>query len=323
MGVHDSGYKLLFSYPFLVESLIRGFVPGKWLDELDFDSLETVSAAHPRENLGVRYDDVVWRLRWRSSGAWVYVYLMLELQSGDDPFMAVRILDYDGGLYRQLQRTLDLKTGDLLPIVLPVVLHTGPRAWSAELDVFDLITPAPPEVRPYLPHLRYLLLDAHAFAAEELAAMRNPVACNLWLEASEVFLTEPIELLAEILDPGRHADLRRAYTHWLTQAFLPSRIRDARLEPADDLEEVIVMMHENAIDWTLPWQEEGRRKGRREGEADLLLRQLARRFGPLSPAVEERVRRADAERLLAWGERFVDAADLEEVFDGKTGGTSR
>ena len=35
MGRYDSGYKLLFSYPYLVESLIRGFVPGPWIDQLD------------------------------------------------------------------------------------------------------------------------------------------------------------------------------------------------------------------------------------------------------------------------------------------------
>ena len=67
MGQHDSGYKLLFSYPHLVESLIRGFVPGNWIGQLDFASLEPVSEAHPRDNLSVRYDDVIWRLRWRSS----------------------------------------------------------------------------------------------------------------------------------------------------------------------------------------------------------------------------------------------------------------
>ncbi len=42
MGSHDSGYKLLFSYPYLVESLIRGFVPGSWIHNLDFSSLEPV-----------------------------------------------------------------------------------------------------------------------------------------------------------------------------------------------------------------------------------------------------------------------------------------
>ena len=43
IGRHDSRYKLLFAHPYLVESLLRGFVPGEWIDRLDFDSLEPVS----------------------------------------------------------------------------------------------------------------------------------------------------------------------------------------------------------------------------------------------------------------------------------------
>ncbi len=181
MGLHDSGYKLLFSYPYLVECLIRGFVPGAWIGRLDFSSLEPVREAHPGDEISVRYDDMIWRLRWRDSGEWIYVYLLLEFQSTDDPFMAVRILDYDGGLYRQIVRALKLKRGDKLPIVLPIVLYRGDRAWRAEEDVFDLIVSAPVEIEPYLPHLRYLLLDANAFPAHRLEAMHNPVACLLWL----------------------------------------------------------------------------------------------------------------------------------------------
>ena len=176
MGHHDSGYKLLFSYPYLVECLIRGFVPGPWIEHLDFSSLEPVREAHPRDEVGVRYDDMIWRLRWRDSGAWIYVYLLLEFQSSVHPFMAVRVLDYDGGLYRQLVRALKLKRGDKLPIVLPLVLYRGDRAWTAEQDVYDLIAEAPAKVAPYLPHLRYLLLDANALPADRLEKMRNPAA---------------------------------------------------------------------------------------------------------------------------------------------------
>ncbi len=83
------------------------------------------------------------------------------------------------------------------------------------------------------------------------------------------------------------------------------------------------MIAENAIDWSAQWRREGeaegRRKGeaegRRKGEADLLLRQLGRLFGPLAPEVEERVRGAQAEQLLEWGERLVTSASLDEVFD--------
>jgi len=328
MGRHDSGYKLLFSHPFLVESLLRGFVPGDWIDRLDFDSLEPVSEAHPRDELGMRYDDVIWRLRWRASGAWVYVYLMLELQSSDYYFMAVRVLDYEGGLYRKIVRTLKPGRGDRLPIVFPVVLHTSRPAWTAPTEVFDLLSPAPTEVEPYLPHLRYLLLDVNAYAAEQLEAMRNPVACLLWLEGSREFQAAPIAALDEMLDRQEQAQLRHACLLWVVD-LLRSRMPDANVPEVKKLEEVPPMIAENAIDWTIPWKEEGRREGRREGEAEglrrgrregeaaILLRQLTHKYGALAPDLETRVRNADADRLLDWGERFVHASSLDEIFNGK------
>jgi hypothetical protein len=39
------------------------------------------------------------------------------------------------------------------------------------------------------------------------------------------------------------------------------------------------------------------------------------KFGPLAPAVEERVRSADAGRLLEWSERVLTAERLQDVFE--------
>lgn len=64
------------------------------------------------------------------------------------------------------------------------------------------------------------------------------------------------------------------------------------------------------------WNREIREEGRQEGEARLMLRQLRLKFGPLEPGVEERVRSADAECLLEWGERVLTAERLEDVFRG-------
>ena len=311
MGRHDSGYKALFSYPYLVECLIRGFVPGDWIYRLDFKSLETVSEAHPRDDTGIRYDDMIWRLRWRGSPLWVYVYLLLEFQSKDDHFMALRVLDYEAGLYRQIVRALELKRGDLLPLVLPVVLYRGWPAWRSTTEIFDLITPAPPEIAPYQPHLRFLLLDLNAYQPVELEAMPNPVACIFRLERSPTLGTAAIGDLEELLSDPRHAELRRTVALWLTQTLLPSRLPGVTVPSVRRLEEVSPMIAEHAIDWTAQW--------RQEGEATLLLRQLRRKFGTPDPAIEERVNTADAEQLLEWGERFVTANTLDEVFDGQHG----
>ena len=59
--------------------------------------------------------------------------------------------------------------------------------------------------------------------------------------------------------------------------------------------------------------EEGRREAQLR-EANLVLRQLERRFGSLSEATEARVRSADPDALERWSLRLLDATTLEEVF---------
>ena len=59
---------------------------------------------------------------------------------------------------------------------------------------------------------------------------------------------------------------------------------------------------------------EGKQEGRVEGEAALLLRLLERKFRPLPDSARQRVASADAETLLAWGERVLDANSLDEVW---------
>ncbi len=64
------------------------------------------------------------------------------------------------------------------------------------------------------------------------------------------------------------------------------------------------------------WQagrQDGWQAGRQEGEAAVLLRLIERRFGSPSPAVRERIARADTEALLRWSERILTAQDLDSM----------
>ena len=56
---HDASYKLIFSHPESVADLLKGFVKGEWLNELDFDSLEKVSGIYTPDDLRERLDDSV------------------------------------------------------------------------------------------------------------------------------------------------------------------------------------------------------------------------------------------------------------------------
>jgi predicted transposase YdaD len=84
------------------------------------------------------------------------------------------------------------------------------------------------------------------------------------------------------------------------------------------VEEFARMLDQQVEDWSRMLlergEQKGRQEGRQEGEARLLLRQLAIKFGTVDSGSEERVREADAERLLEWGARLITARELRDVF---------
>jgi hypothetical protein len=54
---------------------------------------------------------------------------------------------------------------------------------------------------------------------------------------------------------------------------------------------------------------------RQEGEANMLLRLLQRKFGFLPPAYRTKIEKANADMLHIWGDRILFANSLQQVFD--------
>ena len=180
--MQDPNYKRLFSFPRMVEDLLRGVLPGPWLDELDFSTLEKLPTEYVSDELLKRHGDCVWRVS-RRRGEWLYLLVLLEFQSTDEPRMALRILTYTSLLYQELVRNDALDAGGRLPPVLPVVLYNGEARWKAAVEVGELIAPVGPWLKPYQPSQRYIVVDERHVGAEDLPAS-NLMAAVLGLERS-------------------------------------------------------------------------------------------------------------------------------------------
>lgn len=221
---HDHSYKLLFSHPEMVADLLRGFVHEPWVQDVDFSSLERVSGSYVADDLREREDDIIWRVRWGQE--WLYIYLLLEFQSTIDRFMAVRILVYVGLLYQDLIRRGQWLADRRLPPVFPLVLYNGAKPWDAPVDLMDLISSVPGGLEPYLPHLRYFLLDEGRVDEQEVVGLRNVVAALVRIENSctpgEV--EQVLGALVDWLQAPPQESLRRAFTVWLKRVFLPGRM---------------------------------------------------------------------------------------------------
>ena len=62
------------------------------------------------------------------------------------------------------------------------------------------------------------------------------------------------------------------------------------------------------------WAQQHEQKGIEKGEAMLLQRQLARRFGALSSDVVAKIAAASSRQLELWGDRVLDAPSLDDIF---------
>jgi hypothetical protein len=310
---HDSSYRLLFSHQEMIGDLLRGFVREDWIGQLDLRSLEKCGEVQISDRLERREDDLIWRTSWQEDGA--PIYLLVEFQSTVDPFMAVRNLTYIGLRYEALIRQKVLSSAGLLPIVISLVIYNGRRGWSGAREISQLIESLPAGPHRYVPQLRYLLVDGQREPLPE-ADPDNLVGLLFALERSRSHeeIDRGVARLAEVLRGPDSVELRRAFTTFLRYSLLPARFPGARIPAIQDLEEVRPMLRETVQEWTQQWLEEGRQQGRQEGEARLLKRQLEQKFGPLSAADQARVQQADAEELLAWGERLLTARTLPEVF---------
>lgn len=324
MDNHDSAYRLLFSHPEMVRDLLIGFVPQRWISELDMSTLEKVSGSCISDDLRSRSSDVIWRVRWGDE--WLYIYLLLEFQSSVDPFMAVRMMTYVGLLYQDLIRSGQLDDQRKLPPVLPVVLYNGTRRWRAATDVRDLIGHAPDALDAHLPSMRYLLLDEGAWDEDELRSLHNLVAAVFRLENSRTpaDIQEILVLLIDWLRTPDQEGLRRSITEWLRRIILPGRLPDdATLSELHDLQEMHSMLAENLKKWEDDLRRqalaEGLAKGASEGKAlgktlearKILQRQLQRRFGPLPGWAQQKLDNASLETLEHWADLIIDAPDLE------------
>ena len=306
---------------------------------LDFKTLKRVNASFVSSELKSREGDLLWKLRLRD-GSPIYVYLFIEHQSRVDRFMAVRLMVYIALLYQYLVKEGELTADGKLPLVIPLVLYNGEAQWWAPQELSELIERMDEAAEAYVPRLRYRVIDEGQYSLKDLASRRSVAAQLFWLEKNRgrQALSRGTGRLVPLLSGPEDGPLRQAVLVWIEQVLMPRRRRRKPIPQALGLEEFRVMLEKRVEEWNRELREEGRllglkegrkqglqegiqkgiqrgiQEGRQEGEAALLIRQLERKFGRIDAATRQRVRRAEAERLLDWGVRLLTAERLEDVF---------
>lgn len=311
---HDPVYRRVFNRAQIIEEILRRYATGPWAAQLDFETLEPVPADFVSKHLGKRESDIIWRVRHGDSvDDWFFVFILMEVQSTVQRFMALRLLLYVLHLCEALikEGSLASQRPRLLPPVLPIVLYNGERPWTAPQSLADLFRPMD-GYKP--PDFRYIVLDVNSYPPEELRPVED-VTAGLFLmeQAGDVEELRAVagELQELIGDPELEADVALL----IQDVAIQLDLTDEEVPTMRNLREVKMSLLQRAEKWTQEWLAEGEAIGQRLGKAGTLKNQASRRFGELPEWAMERINRADIETLDRWSYRVLDATCVEDIFD--------
>ena len=133
--MQDPAFKRLFCHPAAIERVVRRYAP-EHAGEIDFSTLEELSAELVGEALVRRYPDTLWTARTRDGCG--QALILLEFQGTRDPLMPLRIAIYQLlAVQALLQRMRPRPTARSLEILAFVIYH-GQGRWKTVTRLREL-----------------------------------------------------------------------------------------------------------------------------------------------------------------------------------------
>jgi len=276
---HDRSYKDLFSHPEMIKDLLTGFVQEDFIEDIDFSDFQKVGTTYILEEYQKRETDLIIRLNLKGQEA--YLYILIELQSTPDKYIALRVLEYLLTFYQDLlKQKKDLP--DKLPSVFPIVLYTGKDPFNCAVSLEELIDKPYKRLMKYVPRFEYYKIainEINEGKYGELIGLENIVAAcfNLVRAEKKEKTLEAFERLVEI--SKEHRDyLIRAIEMWLRQFFKRKGIEVGEISLSGGrtmIEDVIDQIYEEGI---VKGKQEGILEGVEKGKLDMVKKLLKKGF---------------------------------------------
>jgi predicted transposase/invertase (TIGR01784 family) len=300
---HDAFFKQLFTRPEVAEDFVRHYLPKEVVALLETGTLTITKDSFIDEALAEHYSDLLYRVQLKA-GNEAYVYLLFEHKSAPAPRVALDLLRY-------LVRIWDFlgKRGNKtpLPAILPLVIYHGKARWRIAHSFSHLID-APEALRPYLPEFTYLLTDLSHLRDEEIQG-EVILRMGLWI-LKYIFRGELPKQLPELMAllPGL---VRRSGGLEFLEIMLRYLSTAAPQLEEDDLRRAVVQALPEGERIMASIAEKWVQQGLEQGERQVLLRLVRRRFGEATAQQSEilLVRITELTQLEDLGEALLECED--------------
>ncbi|AFY59322.1 Rpn family recombination-promoting nuclease/putative transposase [Synechococcus sp. PCC 6312] len=230
--------------------------------------------------------------------------LHLEFQTQADPEMPLRMLDYYTRLYRQYRR----------PVRQIVLFLIATTSTAVQVDFFETTSTL---------H-RYQVIRLWDVEASELLVFPTlwPLAILAKTANPESLLTEVAQRLETLENREERLSLT-TYTYLLgglkfRKEMLQQLLREEIMRESVTYRELVETSEQRGLQQGIQQGlQQGMQRGRQEGEIELTLRQLTRKFGPLSDGLNQQIRSLSIPQLESLAEallEFQTPTDLDNWF---------
>ncbi len=319
---HDRVVRKVLADPGYIAAEAATVLPAEVVAELSgrwgLDALIAAPTAFITETLGDNSCDLLYYSTVEDQTVY---YILLEHQSSNDYWMALRVAVYTVGIWQRHRQ--DHPLDRYLPYVIPLVIHQGPQPWTAPRDLGELLFPderlaaALGGVGPAVSVCRGRSgAGGHRRVAGPSGAAglgvvvggcsrRCRAARTCWRSCGPGFRICARWPLMRI--GGGELGAMLAYIrNWANIDETPWQEFLHTLGP--EVEKVYMTLAEQAeIRCLAQGRTEGIVQGRTEGAAATLLRQMERKFGPVDAGTRERVLSASQAELDVWTDEILTA----------------
>jgi hypothetical protein len=345
-GIHDAFFKRIMNVPEKAGLFLREHLPGEVAVLISGKPPVILPASFVDPKLDSSHADLL--VETEMLGCEVLLHLHFEHKSAPDPLTHAQVLGYMSDMWKWRRHNRGALRGSdgMMPLILAVVVHHGPRMWPYPVRFGELLGRIPQEPARYVPDFEVHLIDLAAIPDDklssdpvlraELLTMKRILSAGSQRQVEallmEVLILDDVALRTVLNYIGSVIGRQRlgAAMNGVAARGGGERmeeIRDVLREIVED--EVTAKITARVSNEVRPKvsnevrakvSKEIRAKVSKDPREATLTRPLRRRFGVLPKDIEQRIARASAGQLDSWLDRETDAPDLRGVFASRRRG---
>ena len=177
----DKFFGRLFLDKEIIEEFLTYLVEEDFVNYLDFKTLKKVDRRGLEEYHKDKTTDVLWKLKYK--GEFVYIGILIEVQSSNDNTMPIRFLDYISLFYENEYQSLK-KDEKIIPII-PILFYIGEQNWNAKIKFHDLVDVLDKNIKKFIPDFEYIPIILNNISKEKLVEAESMLTRLLSLNKSE------------------------------------------------------------------------------------------------------------------------------------------